>query len=109
MPQPVTDLDVVFGVRAMELLPEWSDIPEDFRSWGGRGDARPWVQFQSDWFFKGLPKGTRFIAVDGIDAQEAVRHLRAIQGSWEPKHEHKAAGVAYLASLWFTEVPGAPA
>lgn len=43
---------------------------------------------------------------DGIDGDTAVRHLRAIQGSFAPKHEHKMEAVAYLASRWFTKVKG---
>jgi hypothetical protein len=58
----------------------------------------------SRWFFSGLPKGTVFVPHEGIDPAKAMRHLRAILGSFEPKHEHKEAGVAYLMSQWFKEV-----
>jgi len=102
-PEEVTDLDMAFGARAMDLLPPYREIPEDFRL--NRGSARPWIEFQQTWFFRGLPADTRFVPTEGVDARSAIRHLKAIQGSWEPKHEHKEAGVAYLASLWFAEVP----
>lgn len=92
-PQPVSDLDMAFGGNAMRLMPEYKDIPEEFRR-----DRNPWCQWQAEWFFKGLPSFPA--AKPGIDAAMAARHLKTIQHSFEPKHEHKQAGVAYLASLW---------
>jgi hypothetical protein len=41
---------------------------------------------------------------EGVDGNLAFRHLSAIQRSFTPKHEHKEAAVAYLASLWFEDV-----
>lgn len=42
--------------------------------------------------------------VEGVDGNDAYRQLGAIMGSYQPQHVHKIAGVAYLASLWFTKV-----
>lgn len=39
-----------------------------------------------------------------IGTQKVHRHISACLGSYEPKHEHKIAGVAYLLSLWFEPV-----
>jgi hypothetical protein len=39
-----------------------------------------------------------------IMAEARGWHLKAIMGSFQPKHEHKTAGVAYLMSLWFEAV-----
>lgn len=103
-PQPVDDLRIAFPAGVTDLMPRHEDIPEDFRR--DRGEARPWIKFQLKWFFSGLPAGTKFSARSGIDRDAALRHLKAIQGSFEPKHEHKEAAVAYLASLWFEEPPG---
>jgi len=36
-----------------------------------------------------------------IDSQLAWRHIMTCLKSFEPKHEHKMAGVGYLLSLWF--------
>ena len=58
----------------------------------------------SRWFFSGLPKETRFVPKTGIDEAAAKAHLRAILASFEPKHEHKEAGCAYLLSKWFEDV-----
>lgn len=100
-PKAISDVDMVFGGIDGLMVP-YEEIPEDFRR--GRGEARPWVELQQEWFFRGLPKGTDFIPREGIDAKIALRHIRAIQGSFAPKHEHKEACVAYLMSLWFSEV-----
>lgn len=98
LPLVFDDLQVAFPANAVDAMPAMADIPEDFhRGWG---DARPWVEVQRRWFFQGL-KGVTVTARDGIDKTAALRHLSLIQGSWEPKHEHKEAAVAYLMSLWF--------
>ena len=94
----VTGLDIVFGSRAMDLMPAYGDIPAGFKT-----SSNTWVKFQNEWFFAGL-KGAKFQVRDGIDLKQALGHLKAIQSSFEPKHEHKEAGVAYLASLWFLGV-----
>jgi len=60
----------------------------------------PYVKFQTTWFFKGLTSEDMPTAREGIDLNEAMLHLSAIQRSFEPQHEHKQAAVAYLASLW---------
>jgi hypothetical protein len=95
-PVDVSDLDIAFPASVGHLLPAWADIPEEFRHWPGNG----WVRFVDNWFFKGT--STRQLkAKPGIDKNAALRHVRACMGSFEPKHEHKTAGVAYLLSLWF--------
>jgi hypothetical protein len=77
-------------------MPAYDEIPEKFRS----GEST-WNTWQRKWFFEGLsnyptPK-------EGIDLYAAMKHLRAIQISWDPRQQHKEAAVAYLASLWFEE------
>lgn len=100
-PQKVDDLTLAFpGNVVAVLMPDYDDIPDDFKkSYGNK-----WVEFQKRWFFDGLPPTMTVDLNDGIDGSTAFRHLKAIQGSFEPKHEHKAAAVAYLASLWFHDV-----
>lgn len=99
-PQDVTDLDMVFGTRAMALMPPYSEIPDEFRNMNDR--TNPWLRLQRDWFYGGISR-SQITPRDDVDLNRAVRHLKAIQGSFEPKHEHKEAGVAYLASLWFVD------
>jgi hypothetical protein len=97
LPQPVSPIQLAFPADVTALIPPMADIPEDFRL--NRGEAKRWIRFQQKWFFQGLSAGD-IGPKDGVDLAAAMRHLKVIQGSWEPKHEHKEAAVAYLASLW---------
>lgn len=98
-PIPVTKPETVFGGDIKKLMPTMDNIPVEFRR-----DSNKWVQVQSHWFYKGLPGTTVVKTKEGINAKEAFDHLSAIQSSFDPKHEHKMAGVAYLMSLWFDEI-----
>lgn len=129
LPQDVDPITQAFPAQVIgKLLPEWDEIPKDFQE--EREAAAPWIKFVRTWFFEGLDKmeGVRpsDALIDSIHAKakadgveedvsklipmvqeqidKAFKHLGAIQGSFEPKHEHKEAGVAWLASLWFDEV-----
>lgn len=95
-PQPISDVEAAFPADVEKLMPNYKDIPDEFKR-----SSNKWNAWQSKWFFTGLKAFPD--AKDGVDSGAAVRHLKAIQGSWQPKHEHKQAAVAYLASLWFTE------
>lgn len=97
-PKPVTDLDLAFGGRIADLMPAYRDLPEEFRR-----ERDPFTRLVSSWFFKGLDT-TKLTAKEGVDKDAALRHCRAIMGSFDPSHEHKIAGVAWLMSKWF-EVP----
>lgn len=94
LPIPVSKIDIVFGGKLKEILPPWEEIPDEFKR-----DSNPWVKWQQQWFFRGLESTPK--AKEGIDANLAMSNLACVQGSFEPKHQHKQAGVAYLASLWF--------
>lgn len=96
VPIDVTDAELAFGGRDMKkLLPDWSEIPEEFRA----GHTK-WNRLFGMIFFRGEAPGT-FAGFEGIDPRKAGRHLLAVMKSREPKHEHKEAGCAYLMSLWF--------
>ena len=81
------------------LMPKMEEIPEEFNR--GTGDAYIWVKLVNRWFFSGLP--TRPVAKEGIDLLAALHHIHCVMGSYQPKHEHKIAAVAYLCSLWLTK------
>jgi hypothetical protein len=98
-PTAVADADVAYPTRVAEMMPKYEEIPAEFRT----HRSNKWVQMQQDWFFRGLTNA-KWTPKPGIDQRAALRHLAVIQGSWEPKHEHKEAAVAYLASLWFDDV-----
>lgn len=98
LPREVTGADVAFGA-CKGYLPEWEDIPEEFKQHRGN----EWVDLADRWFFRGL-RGVTFTPKEGIDQDKALRHIGACLASFEPKHERKIAGCAYLFSLWFESV-----
>ncbi len=99
----VSDVDIAFP--ANPPLPAWNDIPEKFRRYNGT----PFNKIASTLFFKGgklsdfglTPK-------EGVDVNKAMRAIRCCLGSFEPKHEHKEAGVAFMFSEWFDLKEPAP-
>ncbi len=98
-PQVVDRITMAFPAGIVgKFLPLWEEIPEDFRR--ESGDARPWCDLCNRWFACGL-KGDEIAVKDGIDAKAAFGHLKTCMGSFDPKHEHKISGVAWLMSKWF--------
>lgn len=94
----VNHLDVALGCNALSLLPPWKDIPDEFKR-----DRSKWCQVVSDWFFCGL-RDVKWTPKSGVDTQKAIAVIKACIGSFEPSHEHKEAGCAYLLSEWFEDV-----
>jgi len=95
--QEVSALDMAFGCKAMSLMPKYKDIPDDFKH--GR---TKWNNLFSDWFFCGLAS-LKLTPKKGVDQKKALAHIKVIIGSFEPPHEHKEAGAAYLLSEWFED------
>lgn len=94
-PVSVSELDRLLGSKAMELLPKYEEIPDEFKGFRG-----VWSDLTERWFFEGI-NGEILREKSGIDREAALRHLDACMRSFAPKHEHKIAGVAYLMSQWF--------
>ena len=101
LPVDIDDVNRAFPASVKHLMPPYDQIPDDFWSMNNR---TKWNDLQATWFYKGLPPKTKFIPKEGVDKDKALRHLGTIQGSFEPSHEHKAAAVAYLMSLWFEDI-----
>lgn len=95
----VNDVDIAFGGRTDELLPAWNDIPEEFHK-----GSNKWHKFANALFFGDAGKNTQIVPKAGIDVHEAARHVKAILGSFNPKHEHKIAGCAFLLSEFYQDV-----
>lgn len=91
----ISDTEVAFST--MKFLPPMEAIPQEFID----GNTK-WNRLFRDWFYYGL-KSLKVAPKNGIDSQKAIRCLKAHIGSFEPKHEHKDAGVAYMMSLLFEE------
>jgi hypothetical protein len=100
LPVKVSAVELAFPAHALDLMPAWEDIPDEFTC----GDINVWSTIASSWFVHGLPDTVEFHLIDGIDGETMVRHLRCILGSYAPKHKHKMAAVAYLLSLWCERV-----
>lgn len=96
-PSHVSDLDVAFPATVKHLMPSMDSIPQEFHN-----GSTKWNNLVSAWFFKGLTK-LDMSPKDGIEKSDAMRHIKAIMGSFEPKHEHKEAACAYLLSKWFED------
>lgn len=92
----ISNTDLAFG--NIQYLPEWNSIPDEFKN--GRSAENKLV---TKWFFGGLDDDDlkRITPREGIDKKKALRACAACLRSWEPKHEHKEAGVAYLIHQWF--------
>jgi hypothetical protein len=95
-PIKISDVELAFPADISKLLPLYDSIPEEFK------DGNRWTQLADDLFAEGGDPGN---TKPGIDKREAVRHLQACLGSFQPKHEHKIAGVAWLLSQWFEPKP----
>ena len=108
LPQEIDDVLLAFPGQVEHLMPDYEDIPPEFTTRG-----TPWADFQATWFCHGLSERFAFVPAlvddEPLDGETIWRHLQAIQGSFQPKHEHKAATVAYLASLWMEAVRYGPA
>lgn len=106
IPSKVSDIDRTFG-NVKGLMPPMEEIPAPYRTNSydrtSRKEPDLWIRFQFDWFYHGFEK-LDLTPKEGIDLKTALSHLATIQGSYEPKHQHKIAAVAYLASLWFKDV-----
>lgn len=99
IPIPEVDgIDVAFGGGAMKILPPYKDIPKEFKDWNNK-----WVEVVSTWFFSGI-KNAKWKPKPGVETGKALRVIKCCIGSFEPSHEHKEAGCAYLLSQWFDDV-----
>lgn len=100
-PQVVTMMDIGFGPKKLsEYLPAWEEIPQEFKD--ERVEVKKWIKLVDDIFFSGI-KNEVLTPKEGIDKSIALRHMSMLLHSFEPSHEHKTAGVAYLMSLWFRD------
>lgn len=112
LPNPPVPMDVdecqrVFTAGVIgTLLPEWDLIPEEFK----RGHTR-WHHLVAMWFGTaaghpdGLPADAEFHAKPGLGgAEKAYTHIMTCLRSWDPRHQHKIAGCAWLAHCFFEKV-----
>jgi hypothetical protein len=99
----LSDVDVAFPAHALDWMPAWDEIPDEFKNMNRETE---WNEIVSQWFFSGLPEKVKFIPRDGVDPEKAFRAVQATLGSFAPKHQHKEAAAAYMLSCWFKKVKG---
>jgi hypothetical protein len=92
----ISDNDVAFGTT--KLLPKPAEVPEDMSF---LSDSK-WNNLFKDLFFCGLSE-LSITPKEGIDTDMALKCIKAHMSSWEPKHEEKEAGVAYMMSILFED------
>lgn len=103
LPQEVSDTEIAFGGDIEKLLPNMDDIPQEFHDAFHNGNNK-WVRFVSDIFYGQNGEKWEIDTKDDIDVHLAARHIMAILHSFQPKHEHKIAGCAYLLSQFYNDV-----
>lgn len=103
-PQEISDIDLAFPATVSHLMPPMKEIPTEFKE---LNRSEKWQKLVSEWFFGGVKLG-KITPKSGIDPTKALRHIRAIMGSFEPSHEHKEAACAYLLSVWFDDIEYTP-
>lgn len=98
--EDISDVMMAFPAFVSDMMPKYEDIPERYKDHND-----PANEFVSNWFFDGL-KNPEFVPREGVDPKKAFRHILCIMRSFEPKHEHKIASVAYLLDEWFSSYKG---
>lgn len=97
---PISEIDnltLAIAASVEHLMPKYSDIPDEFKR-----TSNKWNLFFNQWFFRGI-NNFSLTPKKGVNAKKALRHISAIMHSFEPKHEHKEAAVAFLLNEWFQE------
>lgn len=104
LPVEISDASLAFPADALDYMPKWDDIPDDFQRL--TEVSVEWYSFAGTWFTRGIgSEYTGFLCTQiddetRLDGETVTRQISAILGSYAPKHEHKMAAVAYLLSLW---------
>ena len=108
MPIPeLTRVDVAFG--NISHMPKYETLPDAFRDW----NRNPFCEAVSSWFCRGAKahkdgieiRGVAYVAKPGVSASKALAAIKAVLGSFEPKHEHKIAACGFMLSEWFDKQP----
>lgn len=109
-PKEVSDAMATFpaGVVREGFLPDWEECKSYYKS----GSPNKWKDLFNQLFYKGLKgKEGHNLILDyrkGVNPDKAWRHIKTCMGSFEPSHEHKVAGVAYLMDHWFNDYKWSP-
>ncbi len=96
-PKDVSPAQAAFPAKVLgTYLPEIHEVPD-------YPQREQWEDVVHRWFSKGLDD-IGMVSEDDLDREKALQHLSTCMKSYEPKHEHKISGVAWLMSMWYTDV-----
>lgn len=102
-PIPIPDLMLAFPANVTGLMPA-DDVLDDVRH-NRDFDSMGWDQLFTSMFYSGIKTTAKFLPreVDGqrLDGETCWRHLRALSGSFQPKHEYKEAAFIVLCKEFF--------
>lgn len=119
-PPHINDLDLAFGTT--KYLPKFSDLPKEYQKQMAPGCKLAEAIFYEGWEAAGkkaqelMGDAMNFLMAEppkdhayaeGEERDPLVRFHRCITAhlrSWEPKHEHKIAGVGYMMDQWCVAV-----
>lgn len=105
--QPVETPDVLraFPAQVGHLMPNPHEIPDGYwLSHLGTPEEKQWVAIADKWFMYGLSDGVEVHMKEGFDGETCWWHLSTIMRSFQPKHEHKIASIAFLMSVWMVAI-----
>lgn len=88
----VTDVEEAFGT--IKLLPELDQVPVEFKQ-----NQRIECKVVSSMFYGTEMPEASVVFKDGFEPKSVMKCFMAHLKSFEPKHERKMAGVAYMMSL----------
>jgi hypothetical protein len=94
----VTGVDLAFPAHVLDMMPDYDTC----KSWY-RDREHKWSKLASEWFYSGI-KIKKVTPKAGVVEGNALAHVACILRSFEPKHEHKMAAVAYLLNEWFDDI-----
>lgn len=96
----VTRLDLAFG--KIDHMPRYDIVPDDFKR-----SSNQYAAFIASWLFPGISQTelARLRPREGVNQSKALAAIGTIMRSFEPKHEHKNAGCAFLLHAWFELAP----
>lgn len=89
--------DMAFGAsNYRQYMPAMSEIP-------AYENKKKYEDLASNIFFNGFDASS-LVPKPNVNKSDALRHIRAILASFEPKHEHKIAAVAFFFYEWFEPI-----
>jgi hypothetical protein len=99
-PQEIDRISQAFPASVIgKLLPLEKDIPAPY--WENN---HPMAEVVSHWFYFGLNPKAELELKAGVDGHVMMQHLTTCLRSFEPKHQHKIAGVAFLLDQWISSI-----